>query len=73
MYIVMIWEAPEKVILHFLDLAPNGHVLNERQMLRLLRSPKYLSEFCRKLMQRCQSTTIDLQTEFEVHRLNQAT
>lgn len=58
---------------HFLNLAPNGCVLNERHILGLLRLPKYSSELCRKLVQRCFSATINLQAEFEALRPDQAT
>ena len=53
LYTVIFWEAPEKVIDHFLDQVPNGFKLNYYRVLKLLLVTKYSNRLCIKLLQRC--------------------
>lgn len=52
LYAVMFWEAPERVIMHFLDLVPQGFKLEFGPIWRLLLLAKYSTELCVRLVQR---------------------
>lgn len=52
LYTVMFWEAPENVIEYFLDMVPEGCMLEQEALDFLLRSTEYSAKFWKKLIER---------------------
>lgn len=68
LYTVMFWEAPENVIEHFLDMVPEGCMLEQEALELLLRSTKYSAQFWKKLIERFGAVDSSLREEIATFR-----
>lgn len=68
LYTVIFWEAPERVIDHFLGQVPGECKLNCRVVVRLLMMAKYSSELCRKLIRCCGQMEPDMEAKLKLFR-----
>lgn len=68
LYTVIFWEAPERVIDHFLGQVPGECRLNSKAVVRLLLLTKYSRELCRKLIRCCEQMEPDMVAKLELLR-----
>ena len=58
LYTVMFWEAPEKVIDHFLEQVPRDFEVDCEFVWRLLLLTKYSIDFYKRLIRRCEGLSM---------------
>ena len=68
LYTVMYWEAPEEVVLHFLDQLTPDCKLDSRFIRHLSQSTKYSIELWGRLAKRCQKLSVPWKTLIGVFR-----